>query len=324
MPGEQGWAFRQNRGETFFHHAPTFSGHLICQPIRLVCGLRCWLKDKVLWGGVTRPLQPQSTSSEQGCSSWNLCSQDKTGEAGGPAWSCMGGEAYGPVPLRTGPQGCVLSFFTDSTINYGELLLCKGQIWQRPAFKLLQSSRSDKTCICPKMPRHESYPELSVAFMRVTKDQRRERWLVGSGRRGLLTQCSPWVSQCSQCFACSHSFNPHNCAAILQKRKQAGRGWWLSQGPKTGKWIWSGWVVLLTPRLFCLLLPCPHVSLPNCQHAVIEMSTNVFTAALIFSVKKKKSLYLQACSYVLLLDYKLQRISFSYTYWVSAKSQTLL
>jgi len=37
------------------------------------------------------------------------------------------------------------------------------------------------------MPRHESYPDLSVAFMRVTKDQRRERWLVGSGRRGLLT-----------------------------------------------------------------------------------------------------------------------------------------
>lgn len=45
--------------------------------------------------------------------------------------------------------------------------------------------------------------------------------------------------------------------------------------------------MLLTPRLFCLLLPYPHVSLPNCQNAVIEMSTNVFTAALIFSVKKK-------------------------------------
>ena len=39
----------------------------------------------------------------------------------------------------------------------------------------------------PKMPRHESYPDLSVALMRVTEDQRRERWLVGSGRRGLLT-----------------------------------------------------------------------------------------------------------------------------------------
>lgn len=35
---------------------------------------------------------------------------------------------------------------------------------------------------------------------------------------------------------------------------------------------------------------------------------------LLYSVLKKKSLYLQACSYVLLLDYKLQRISFSYTY----------
>ena len=92
----------------------------------------------------------------------------------------MGGEAYGPVPLRTGPQGCVLSSFTDSTINYGALLPCEGQI-------LLQSSRSDKTCICPEMPRCKSYPGLSVAFMRVRKDQRRERWLAGSGRRGLLT-----------------------------------------------------------------------------------------------------------------------------------------
>ena len=150
MPGEQGWAFRQNWGETFFHHAPTCFGHLICHSIRLVCGLWCWLKGKVLWGGVTRPLQPQSTPSEQGCSSWNLCSQDKTRDAGGPPWSCLGGEAYGPVPLRTGPQGCVLSFFTDSTINYGALRPCEGQIWQHPAFKLLQSSRSDKTCIWPQ------------------------------------------------------------------------------------------------------------------------------------------------------------------------------
>lgn len=42
--------------------------------------------------------------------------------------------------------------------------------------------------------------------------------------RGLLTWRSPWASQCSQCFAYSHSFNPHNYAATLQKRKQAGRG----------------------------------------------------------------------------------------------------
>lgn len=74
------------------------------------------------------------------------------------------------------------------------------------------------------MPRHGSYADLSVAFMSVTKDQGRERWLAGSGRRGLLTWLSPWASQCSQCFAYSHSFNPHNYAATLQKRKQAGRG----------------------------------------------------------------------------------------------------
>lgn len=41
------------------------------------------------------------------------------------------------------------------------------------------------------MPRHGSYPDLSVAFMSVTKDQRRERWLAGSGRGGCLHGAHP-------------------------------------------------------------------------------------------------------------------------------------
>lgn len=59
--------------------------------------------------------------------------------------------------------------------------LCVGRIRQHPALKLLKSSRSDKTCIRQKMPKHESHPSLSLAFIRVTRVQRRERQLVAGG-----------------------------------------------------------------------------------------------------------------------------------------------
>lgn len=50
--------------------------------------------------------------------------------------------------------------------------------------------------------------------------------------RGLLTWRSPWASQCSQCFAYSHSFNPHNYAATLQKRNRQGEADDVPKGPK--------------------------------------------------------------------------------------------
>lgn len=127
-----------------------------------------------------------------------------------------GREAFGPVPLRTGPQGCVLSFSQTPQPTMEHFFRVRAKSDSIPAFKLLQSSRSDKTCICPKMPRHGSYPDLSVAFMSVTKGSE-EGEMAGWQWEGLLTWRSPWASQCSQCFAYSHSFNPHSYAATLQK-----------------------------------------------------------------------------------------------------------